>query len=344
MGSDVPCTTLVDESHRPALAAPPRLAAPSERASIDVVMRCGAIGAVVLALTGCELQAAPATQTPRPAPAVAAEPHTGAPGPCGSRTEAPDGVTTTTHTYEQGRRVRTVQRGPAGERQTLWSYDTQGRRSKEVTIDAGTVSATTFHYEGGLLLRTEVDDDGAGHVVERRLRTYEDGKLVERTVERLRGTAFAVEETHALHYDEQGRFAYELETRTPVDGPSTVRSVTVDVDDEGRVQARRIDEGMTGSFERISLFSYDAGGRLSAMTRMEGEAVAEVSRHGFDRRTLGPHEHRRRQWGGPHDHHIRLQLLGVSSTRRMRTPASPNMPVLISKSSCQRSGMTSPAG
>lgn len=247
-------------------------------------MRGVATAALVLALAGCDLQDAPSPQPPvatAPAPAAPAAEQT-SPGPCGSRTEAPGGVTTTAHTYDGGRRVRTVRSSPAGQTQTLWSYDAQGRRRKEVTIDGASVSATTFHYEGGLLLRTEVDDDGAGHVVERRLRTYDDGKLVERTVERLRGDGFAVEETHALHYDQRGRFVYELESKTPADGPTTVRSITVDVDDDGRVQARRIDEGMTGTFERISLFSYDSGGRLSTLTRMDGEAVAEVSRHGYD--------------------------------------------------------------
>ncbi len=199
----------------------------------------------------------------------------------------PAGTTQTVHTYAEGRRVRSQSEGPGGTRQTLWSYDAAGRRTRELTVEGDRLRARVFGYERGVLVLTEIDDDGAGHVVERRRRVYDErGKLRSRTVEQRGPAGFLTTQTHALHYDAQGRFVYELVEETPLDGERApqVQSITIDVDDRGRVIARHVDEGMTGTFEHGERFTYGPSGSLTVSTRVRGEAIVEITRHAYDPR------------------------------------------------------------
>lgn len=199
------------------------------------------------------------------------------------RNEAFNGSTETVYTYDGGRRTRAVERGPGGERQTFWSYDPQGRRSKEVVVDGETVTTRTFHYDRDLLVRVDVHDSAAGRVVAQHWRRYDDAAVLkERTETRWYEGEWVVVDQHALHYDDDGRFVYELRTLAPIDGALAVESVTVDVDSHGRVIARRVDVGMDGSFERVSLFDFDDAGRLATVTQMNGEAIDTVARHRYD--------------------------------------------------------------
>lgn len=210
-------------------------------------------------------------------------PSTRTAGPCLMRNDAFNGVTETVYTYDEGRRTRAVERGPGGERQTLWSYDETGRRSKEVVIDGAAITTRTFHYDRDLLVREDVHEASADRIVTQHRRHYDNaGVLRERTEARRSGNDWVIVDTHALHYDDEGRFVYELRTRSPVGGSKSVESITVDVDSQGRVIARRVDEGMDGSFERVSLFGFDDAGRLATATQMENDAIDSVARHTYD--------------------------------------------------------------
>lgn len=193
------------------------------------------------------------------------------------------GVTETVYTYEDGRRARAVQRGPGGERQTLWSYDAQGRRAKEVIVEGASVTTRTFHYEADLLVREDVHDAEAGRVIAQHRRDYDEaGLLRTRTHSRWSQGDWVLVDAHALHYDERDRFVYELRTRTPIGEPQVLESITVEVDGDGRVIARRVDVGMDGAFERVSLFDFDKKGRLVTANQMEDGAIDSVARHGYD--------------------------------------------------------------
>ena len=193
------------------------------------------------------------------------------------------GVSITDITYDAGHKVRAVERGPSGERQTLWSYDDAGRRTRQVVIDGTSIRTHTFDYDKGVLVREDVHDAQEDRVVVRRTRTYDpSGVLRERDESRWHDGAFVVVDHHALHYDEAQAFVFELRTQTPPDGPKLVHSITVDVDGQGRVIARRVDEGMTGSFERVSLYSYAERGGLATLTEMKGETLDTVARHTYD--------------------------------------------------------------
>lgn len=192
-------------------------------------------------------------------------------------------MTITDLTYEDGHKVRSVERGPSGERQTLWSYDDDGRRMRQVVIDGASIRTHTFGYENGVLVQEDVHDGQQDHIVVRRTRTYDaSGVLRERDESRWQAGAFVVVDHHALHYDETEAFVYELRTQTPTDGPKLLHSITVDVDGQGRIIARRVDEGMTGSFERVSLYDYAEGGGLATLTEMKGDALHTVARHSYD--------------------------------------------------------------
>jgi hypothetical protein len=199
------------------------------------------------------------------------------------RNEAFNGVTETAYTYEAGRRTRAVETGPGGERQTLWSYDEAGRRSKEVVIDGAAITTRTFHYDRELLVREDVHDSAVDRVVIQHRRHYDNGGVLrERSEAHWSANDWVVVDHHALHYDDEGRFVYELRTRTPLEGARLLESITVDVDRQGRVIARRVDEGMDGSFERVSLFDFDDDGRLATATLMEADAIDSVARHTYD--------------------------------------------------------------
>lgn len=230
-------------------------------------------------LDGAPSESPPAAVTK---PAHAPAERSAAPGACRVRTEGPQGVSTTAHSYEDGRRVRSVHEGPQGVRQTLIEYDALGRRAKEVLIDGADLRTRSFGYDEGVLVETLVTD-AAGTTIERQARIYgEGGKLRTRTIEQRGPEGLYLAASHALHYDDAGHFVYELETRTPLVGPTVVRSVSVEVDDVGRVRARRIDEGMTGTIDHVSLFAYTPTGKLSTMTRMQADQVSAVTRHEYD--------------------------------------------------------------
>jgi len=241
-------------------------------------------------LLGSALLACSTVQAPTPVPGEAtATPSTSttararAPGPCQVRNESISGVTVTDITYEAGHKVRSVQRGPSGERQTLWSYDDAGRRTRQVVIEGASIRTHTFGYDKGVLASEDVHDAQQDRIVLRRTRTYDAaGKLRERDESRWHEGAFVMVDHHALHYDKSHAFVYELRTQTPPGEPSVVHSITVDVDAGGRVIARRVDEGMTGRFERVSLYSYDEQGGLATLTEMKGGALDTVARHTYD--------------------------------------------------------------
>ncbi len=185
--------------------------------------------------------------------------------------------------YDGEHEIRALERGPSGERQMLWSYDDTGRRTQQVTIDGPSIRTQTFGYDHGVLVWEEVHDAQQDRVVVRRTRSYDSsGKLRERDESQWHAGALVVVDHHALHYDDSEAFVYELRTRTPPDGPRVVHSITVDVDDRGRVTARRVDEGMTGRFERVSLYSYGEQGGLATLTEMRGNALHTVARHSYD--------------------------------------------------------------
>ncbi len=261
-------------------AHPPGLAGGHGHVCMALMRRTLLLGS---ALLGCS-----STQAPTPAmhasatvPAQTSAPR--APGPCQVRNEGFAGVTVTEFTYDAGRKVRAVERGPSGERQTLWTYDEQGHRTQQVVIDGPSIRTHTFGYDSGVLAWEEVHDAQEDRVVLRRTRSYDAaGLLRERDESRWHEGAFVVVDHHALHYDESRAFVYELRTQTPPDGPPLVHSITVDVDAQGRVTARRVDEGMTGSFERVSLYSYNQHGGLGTLTEMKGDALHTVARHTYD--------------------------------------------------------------
>ncbi|MBV1858858.1 MAG: hypothetical protein KUG77_10630 [Nannocystaceae bacterium] len=234
------------------------------------------------------LLACSSVQTPTPSPAEpATAPTPTAParprGPCQVRNEGVTGVTVTDITYDAAHKVRAVERGPSGERQTLWSYDESGRRTRQVVIDGASIQTHTFGYVNGVLTWEEVHDAQKNRIVVRRTRTYDlTGVLRERDESRWHAGSLVVVDHHALHYDESAALVYELRTQTPPEGTRVVHSITVDVDGRGRVTARRIDEGMTGSFERVSLYSYDEQGGLATLTEMKGNALHTVARHTYD--------------------------------------------------------------
>ncbi len=246
-------------------------------------MRCALLlGSALLACSsgpGPQPAAAPPTVTPSEATRARAQ----APGPCQVRNEGFAGVSVTDITYDAGHKVRAVQRGPSGERQTLWSYDDDGRRTRQVVIEGASIRTHTFGYDQGVLAWEEVHDAQQDRIVVRRTRTYDAaGKLRERDESQWVAGAFVVTDHHALHYDESRAFVYELRTKTPPGEPPVVHSITVDVDRQGRIIARRVDEGMTGSFERVSLYSYDEQGGLATLTEMKGDALHTVARHTYD--------------------------------------------------------------
>lgn len=236
-------------------------------------------------LLGCSAVQAPSA-SPVPSattPAAANSGRARAPGPCQIRNEGFGGISITDLSYEDGRKVRAVERGPSGERQTLWSYDDAGRRTRQVVIDGPSIRTHTFGYDKGVLVLEDVHDAQEDRVLVRRTRTYDAGGLLrERDESRWHEGGFVVVEHHALHYDEAQAFVYELRTQTPPEGPKIVHSITVEVDEQGRVVARRVDEGMTGSFERVSVYGYDAGGGLATLTEMKGEKLHSVARHTYD--------------------------------------------------------------
>ncbi len=235
---------------------------------------------LLLVIVGCasapQAPDAPA-QPPREPPATAGA---RVPGACSIRTEGFSGVTTTAFTYADGQRTRAVQQGPSGSVQTLWTYDPRGRRAKQVVIDGQSIRTHTFAYEHGVLVREDVHE-GASVLVERHVREYEGGKLVARSLARRVDAALVEVDRHALHYDAAGRFVYELRTLTLPERPAQVHSVTVEVDEDGRVVARRIDEGMDGTADRVSLFAFDADGHLTTVTAMRDDRVETVSRHRY---------------------------------------------------------------
>lgn len=236
-------------------------------------------------LLGCSSVQAPppAPVVPATTPASATSARTRAPGACQVRNEGFGGVSITDITYEAGNKTRAVQRGPSGERQTLWSYNDAGRRTRQVVIDGASIRTHTFGYEKGVLVQEDVHDAQEDRVVVRRTRTYDPaGVLRERDESRWHAGAFVVVDHHALHYDDAQAFVFELRTQTPPDGPKLVHSITVEVDGQGRVIARRVDEGMTGSFERVSLYGYAEGGGLGTVTEMKGETLHTVARHTYD--------------------------------------------------------------
>lgn len=219
----------------------------------------------------------PEPQRPSRAPAPAST------GPCRVVHHDLAGTTTTDYTYERGRRSRALAQGPSGERQTLWSYDAQGRQTQQTVIAGSDIRTHRFFYERNLLVREEVHDAAADRVVLRRSRSYDDaGHLRARSEERWHAGAFVRTDHHALHYDAQGRFVYELRTLSPPSGPPALHSITVETDSAGRVVARRIDESMDGTFDRVSLFAFDDGGRVTTVTQMRGDTVATVTRHEHD--------------------------------------------------------------
>lgn len=229
-----------------------------------------------------------ACSSPAPsAPAAPADSVTAAParslGPCQIRSEGEAGVTVTDLVYESGHKVRAVERGPSGERQTLWSYDDAGRRVRQVVIDGASIRTHTFEYENGVLVQEDVHDAELDRIVLRRTRIYDDaGVLRERDESRWQAGALVIVDHHALHYDADRVFVYELRTQTPLSGPKVLHSITVEVDAKGRILARRVDEGMTGSFEQVSLYAYDEGGGLATVTEMKGGALDTVARHTYD--------------------------------------------------------------
>lgn len=247
-------------------------------------MRCALLlGSALLACSAAQAPASPSTPPALDPESSRAPARTGAPGPCQIRNEGFHGVTVTDITYDAERKVRAVERGPSGERQTLWSYDDSGRRTRKVVIDGASIRTHTFGYERGVLVDEHVHDAQEDRIVVRRTRTYDAaGTLRERAESRWHAGAFVVVDHHALHYDESDAFVYELRTQTPVDGPKVVHSISVEVDDRGRVIARRVDEGMTGSFERVSLYSYDERGGLATLTEMKEDALQSVARHSYD--------------------------------------------------------------
>lgn len=240
------------------------------------------LGSVLL---GCSSVQAPSPSPVAPSTTAAstASGRARAPGPCQIRNEGFGGVSITDITYDAGHKVRAVERGPSGERQTLWSYDDAGRRTRQVVIDGPSIRTHTFDYDKGVLVLEDVHDAQEDRIVVRRTRTYDPGGLLrERDESRWHDGAFVVVDHHALHYDEAQAFVYELRTQTPPDGPKLVHSITVEVDDQGRVVARRVDEGMTGSFESVSVYGYDAGGGLATLTEMKGARLHSVARHTYD--------------------------------------------------------------
>jgi len=244
--------------------------------------------ALALGLIGCATTTGGDARAPVLASAeteVNAAAPPGSPGPCRMQNEAFAGITVVEYSYEDGRRTRALQRGPDGERQTLWSYDARGRRAQTVTIDGAEVRTRSFHYDGPLLVREDVHDADAGRIVEQHHRSYDDaGTLRERRETRWADGEWVQVDHHALHYDDAGRFVYELRTLTPLGAPKQVHSITVEVDARGRVVARRIDEGMDGSFERVALFEFDDAGRLITSTQMHDAAIETVARHTYDNR------------------------------------------------------------
>lgn len=248
-------------------------------------MRCALLlGSALLACSAAQAPSSPPTAAAQdPGPPSPATARTRAPGPCQVRNEGVHGVTVTDIRYDAGRKVRAVERGPSGERQTLWSYDDNGRRTRQVVIDGASIRTHTFGYARGVLVDEQVHDAEEDRIVIRRTRTYDPaGTLRERDESRWHAGAFVVVDHHALHYDESDAFVYELRTQTPVDGPKVVHSITVETDERGRVIARRVDEGMTGTFERVSLYDYDDRGGLATLTEMKGDALQTVARHSYD--------------------------------------------------------------
>lgn len=241
-------------------------------------------GSLVLACAPAQSNTAvPEPPTPPANPLAAAQDVPRIPGPCSMHNEAFAGVTDVVYSYEDGKRVRAVEMGPDGQRQVLWSYDPQGRRSQEVRIDGTEIETRTFHYDRELLVREDVRRGDDPQVQVQQRRTYDAaGVLRDRSEARWVDGAFVVVDHHALHYDDTGRFVYELRTLTPLDGPQAVHSITVDVDEQGRVIARRVDEGMDGTFERVSLYDFDDAGRLHTVTTMDASAIVDVARHGYD--------------------------------------------------------------
>ncbi len=236
---------------------------------------------IVLVAAGCATAAPTSPNAPAPQTAPTSVGPAPTPGACSIQTENFTGVTTTQFTYEGGRRTRSLQQGPAGTVQTLWSYDATGRRDKQVVIEGEDIRTHTFVYADGVLVREDVHDAG-GTLLERHVRAYEGGRLTQRSLARPVEGELVVVDRHALHYDDAGRFVYELRTLTPTDEPPQVHSITVEVDSQGRVIARRTDEGMDGSPDRVSLFAFDGDGRLATVTQMKGESIDTVARHTYD--------------------------------------------------------------
>ncbi len=199
------------------------------------------------------------------------------------RNEAFRGVTETVYTYDGGGRTRAVERGPSGERQTLWSYDEQGRRAKEIMVDGADITTRTFHDDRNLLVREDVQAAGSERVTTQHRRHYGNaGVLRERSEVRWSQGGWVVVVQHALHYDDDGGFVYELHTRSPLEGPRVVEGITIDVDAHCRVIARRVDAGVDGTFDQVALFDFDNAGRLATATQMKGTAIDTVARHGYD--------------------------------------------------------------
>ena len=295
-------------------------------------------------LAGCAPLEPTTPQTPEASPAPAASAQPSATGPCRVTQRGFAGETITHYTYEAGRRTRAIEQGPSGSRQTLWSYD-QGRVQTRVEIAGADVRTHRFFYERGVLVREEVHDAAADQVVLRRLRTYDpQGLLRARAEERRHGDAFVTVDHHALHYAD-GRLLYELRTLTPTEGPTTRHSITIETDAQGRVSARRIDEGVDGTIDRVSLFDFDEAGHLTTSTEMRADALDTVARYTYDaqgRLHTTTVEDAAGKVVGQTEHAYVCEE--SSATSRMATPASPNMPMLISKSSVQRSGISRPAG
>jgi len=250
---------------------------------MKLVRRLILLGSLAVACAPVEPGTASPTDAPAANPIAAAQEVSRVPGPCSMRNEAFAGVTEVVYSYEGGKRVRAVETGPDGQRQILWSYDDAGHRTQEVRIEGADIETHTFHYDRELLVREDVVRGDDPQVQIQHRRTYDDaGVLRERSESRWVEGAFVVVDHHALHYDDAGRFVYELRTLSPVGEPQTVQSVTVEADDAGRVIARRVDEGMNGTFEQVSLFDFDDEGRLSTVTTMREGAIVDVARHGYD--------------------------------------------------------------